>query len=94
MTAIIKGTTKKGKIMMNSAKNFQGYTLNEIYGTYSMAKYHAFYDCVLKAQAENGRNFHIISHNSFGFSVVWETEKGIRIETPKNSYLILFPENC
>lgn len=93
MTAIIKGTTKKGKSMMESTKNFQGYTLNEVYGRYSHEKYLAFYDCVLKAQAENGKNFHIFSHNTFGFSVAWETEKGIRIETPKNSYLVLFPTN-
>lgn len=94
MTAIIKGTTKKGQAMIESAKRFDGYTLNEVYGRYSTAKFHAFCDCVLKAEAEKGRNFHIISHNSFGFSVAWETEKGIRIETPKNSYLVLFPENC
>ena len=80
--------------MIENAKRFDGYTLNEVYGKYSNAKYNAFYDCVLKAQAEEGRNFHIFSHNSFGFSVAWEIKEGVRIETPKNSYLVLFPENC
>lgn len=94
MLTIIKGTTKKGQTMMANAKHFEGYTLNEVYGHYSPAKFHAFYDCVLKAQAEDGHNFHISSHNTFGFSVAWEVENGVRIETPKNSYLVLFPEFC
>lgn len=93
-TIIIKGTTKKGQNMIESAKNFEGYTLNEVYGNYSPAKFHAFCDCVLKAQAEGGKNFHICSHNTFGFSVAWEVEKGMRIETPKNSYLVLFEVFC
>ena len=85
----IKATTKRGQNMLQSAQNFEGYTLNEVYGSYSTAKICAFYDCLTKAQAENGHNFHICSHNTFGFSVAWETEKGVRIETPKNSYLIV-----
>lgn len=86
---VIKSTTKKGQNMLKSAKNFEGYTLNEIYNSYSTAKICAFYDCLTKAQAENGKNFRICSHNTFGFSVAWETEKGTRIETPKSSYLIV-----
>ena len=85
---IIKANTKKGQAMMESAKRFDGYTLNEVYGRYSPAKYHAFVDCVYKCQAEGGRNFHIISHNTFGFSVAWEVAEGVRIETPRNSYFI------
>ena len=85
----IKATTKKGQNMLQSAKNFQGYTLNEIYDSYSSAKYNAFVYCLNKAANENGKNFHIYSHNSFGFSVAWNVENGVRIETPQNSYLIL-----
>lgn len=87
---IIKATTKKGENMIASAKNFEGYTLNEVYGSYSAAKYHAFVDCVHMCQAENGKNFHICSHNTFGFSVAWEVENGVRIETPKSSYLVTY----
>lgn len=87
---IIKATTKKGQNMIARAKNFEGYTLNEVYGKYSPAKFHAFYDCLMKAQAENGKGFHICNHNSFGFSVAWEVENGVRIETPQNSYFVAF----
>ena len=85
----IKSTTKKGQSLIASAKRFDGYTLNEVYGSYSPAKYHAFVDCVYMAQAENGKNFHICSHNTFGFSVAWEVENGVRIETPKSSYFVI-----
>lgn len=87
---IIKATTKKGQAMVESAKRFDGYTLNEVYGTYSPAKLHAFVDCVYKCQAENGKNFHICSHNTFGFSVAWEVADGVRIETPRNSYYVRY----
>lgn len=91
---VIKGTTKKGQSMIESAKHFDGYTLNDVYGKYSPAKFHAFCDCVLKAEAEKGRNFHVCSHNTFNFSVAWEVENGMRIETACNSYLVLYPEYC
>ena len=86
----IKATTKKGQAMLDRAKTFEGYTLNEVYGTYSSAKFNAFYDCLTKAQYENGKNFHICSHNTFGFSVAWEVADGVRLETPQNSYFIQF----
>ena len=85
----IKATTKKGQNMLATANRFDGYTLDDVFGRYSPAKFHAFVDCVDKCQAENGHNFHICSHNTFGFSVAWEVENGVRIETPKNSYFIL-----
>lgn len=34
--------------------------------------------------------FSIISHNSFGFNVSWLCKDGMRIETPQNSYLVVF----
>lgn len=85
---IVKSTTKKAQAMLENAKNYEGCTLNEIYGAYSFAKYQAFLNCLYKCQAENGRNFHITSHNTFGFSVAWEVADGVRIETPNNSYFI------
>lgn len=87
---IIKSTTKKGQNMISKAHNFEGYTLNEVYGTYSPAKFNAYRYCIEKCAAENGHNFHICSHNTFGFSVAWETAQGVRIETPQNSYFVVY----
>lgn len=91
---IIKGTTKKGQQMLNSAVNNQGVNLWEVYDTYSRAKENSFNWCKEKCMEENGTDFHICSHNTFGYSVAWEVENGMRMETPKSSYLILFPEYC
>lgn len=87
---VIKGTTKKGENLLNSAKNFEGFTLEEVYGRYSDNKYRAYRYCADKCMAENGHNFHICSHNTFQFSVAWEVENGVRIETANNSYLITY----
>lgn len=84
----IKATTKKGQAMINSANHYEGYSLRDVYGNYSYAKENAYNYCIAQCAKENGYNFHICSHNTFSFSVAWETDKGIRIETANNSYLI------
>ena len=84
----IKATTKKGENMLARANYNEGYYLHEVYSSHSQAKQNAWDYCLKKCNEENGYNFHITSHNTFGFSVAWETEEGVRIETPQNSYLI------
>lgn len=87
MTIINKNTTK-GKNMILNAMNYQGFFLDDVYGSYSRAKKNAWEYCLALCEKENGDLFHIFSHNTFGFSVAWETPEGTRIETAKNSYLI------
>ena len=91
---IIKGTTKKGKNMIYNAGYYDGYDLYDVYNTCSHAKRKAYEWCKEQCYKENGSNFHITSHNTFGFSVAWEVENGVRIETPQNSYLVLYEEYC
>lgn len=90
----IKGTTKKGQEMLRKAVNNEGRYLWEIYDTFSKAKNNALESCFNLCFNENGTDFHICSHNTFNFSVAWEVENGMRMETAQNSYLILFPEYC
>lgn len=90
---IIKATTKKGKNMLRRANNKEGFELRQVYNSYSYAKQTAWNDCYKQCLLEHGLFFRIISHNTFGFSVAWDVENGVRIETPQNSYLIVFPEN-
>ena len=86
--ATINPNTKKAENFRKAARNYDGYTLYDIYGTFSHAKARAYAWCLDTCSYENGYNFHIISHNTFGFSVAWETVDGLRIETPRNSYFI------
>ena len=91
---IIKGTTKKGQTMLRTACHNEGINLWEVYDAYSRAKQNSFYACREKYFVENGTDFHICSHNTFSYSVAWEVQNGMRMETAQNSYLILFPEYC
>lgn len=85
---IIKATTKKGQAMLDKALHNEGYYLHDVYGSVSHAKKDAWEHCLAQCSAEGGHNFHIISHNSFNFSVAWEIPEGVRIETASNSYFI------
>lgn len=85
---IIKTTTKRGQNMLDRSNNWEGYNLREVYSSFSFAKERAWDYCRTLCRKEGGRNFRIISHNTFGFSVAWDIPEGVRIETPQNSYLI------
>lgn len=87
---VIKTTTLKGAKMVNSAMINEGYYLTEVYNNPSKAKINAWEQCVKCCHDENGKNFHICSHNTFNFSVAWETKEGVRLETACNSYLIKY----
>ena len=84
----IKKETKRGQNLIDRSKTFKGTRLEDVYSSYSQAKLSAWQDCYNKYLEEDGNNFHIISFNTFGFSVAWEVADGVRIETPQNSYKI------
>ena len=94
MANIIKGSTKRGQELLARASRFEGTDLSDIYGRWSSAKASAMRDCKAWCDELNGYNFHIISHNGFGFSVAWnytipETgEVMTRIETSQSTYII------
>lgn len=94
MARIIKGSTKRGQDLLMRASRYEGTDLSDIYGSWSSAKASAMKDCKEWCDAVNGDNFHIISHNGWGFSVAWEyvnEETGevmTRIETPSCTYII------
>jgi len=102
MAQIIKAGTKKAEQMLRRASYCEGRDLYEVYGSVSSAKVHAMDDCLNWYRQDNGKNFRIVSHNSFSFSVAWEMEyvnpetgevsDATRIETKSNSYIVLHEE--
>lgn len=86
---IIKGTTAKGQQMLQRYSYHEGNSLYDVYDRPSHAKIWAYENCADKCYYENGRDFGICSHNTFGFTVSWRTADGLRIETASNSYLVL-----
>lgn len=91
---IINGATKRGQELLARARYNEGTELYHVYGNISSAKMKAMEDCRRWCYETNGRNFHIISHNTFQFSVAWEydnPETGelmTRIETANNTYIV------
>lgn len=90
---IVKESTALGKKLIASGSRYDGTELYQIYDKWSQAKQNAFDWCYEQYLASEDHNsFSIISHNSYGFSVSWLCKDGLRIETPKNSYLVVFDE--
>lgn len=90
---VVKGSTSLGKRLIARGSRYEGIYLNQIYDKWSVEKQRAFEWCYDQYLAsEDHEAFSIISHNSFGFSVSWLCKEGLRIETPKNSYLVLFDD--
>lgn len=94
MANIIKGSTKRGQALLARANHFEGTDLSDVYGRWSSAKASAMRDCKAWCGETKGYNFHICSHNGWGFSVAWNytnTETGeimTRIETSSGTYII------
>lgn len=87
--------TAKGRALVERAKNDYGDALSNIYGRYSIGKMKAMEYCRRKyCEDDCARGFRIISYNTYGFSVAWETiceidnniVPCVHIETPSNTY--------
>ena len=90
---VVEENTSLGKKLIAMGSRYEGTYLYQIYDKWSDAKQKAFdwcYDQYLAS--EEHESFSIISHNTFGFSVSWLCKEGMRIETPKNSYLVVLDE--
>lgn len=90
---VIKASTSLGKRLVAIGQNCEGTFLNQVYTTWSNAKQEAwdkYYDEY--CNTEGAEQFSICSHNTFCFTCSWFTPDGMRLETSKNSYLVVFDE--
>lgn len=90
---VVKESTALGIQLIERASRYEGTDLSQIYDKWSDEKQRAFdrrYEEYLSSEEHEA--FSIISHNTWGFSVSWLCKDGLRIETPKNSYLVVFDE--
>ena len=81
--------TQRGQELLSKAIRYDGYYLDDVYGSVSKAKSVAWRECLAKCEAEGGKDFRICSHNGWAFSVSWKVADGWRMETAKNSYHII-----
>ena len=89
---IIKGNTKRAQELRARATRYEGYDLYDVYGRVSGAKAEAWRECREMCAREGGERFRICGYCTTNFSVAWRVENGWRLETYRNSYLILDEE--
>ena len=90
----VKGNTKRAKELRGRAIRYEGYYLDDVYDRVSRAKETAYRECRLMCDSEGGHVFRVCGHCISNFSVSWRVENGWRLETYRNSYLILDDEEA
>ena len=101
---VVSYDTHKGKALSARCENWDGCTLDQVYGHWSEAK-QAVYDYWFNRYCNDCKadNFSIVSHNNQTFSLGWFTtlpepvEKGFSRDvsiliTPAHNYMIVYPE--
>ena len=90
---VVKSSTALGKRLIAIAQNWEGTFLNQVYDKWSDAKQQAWDKCYEEYCNTDGAGlFSICTHNTFNFTCSWFTPEGLRLETSRNSYLIVFDE--
>lgn len=90
---IVKYSTKEGKRLYAIGKKYEAKELWQVYDHWSSAKQEAWDRCYQEfCDTLGSEDFNICSHNCYGFSVSWFTPDGMRLETPYNSYLVVFDD--
>lgn len=90
---VVKASTSLGKKLIQIGQKWEGTFLNQVYDKWSAEKDEAWNKCYEEyCNTEGAEQFGICSHNTFNFTVSWFTPNGMRLETSKNSYLVVFDE--
>lgn len=90
---IVKASTALGKRLIQIGEKYQATFLYQVYDKWSTKKEEAWNKCYDEyCNTDGAEVFGICSHNTFSFTVSWFTPKGMRLETSKNSYLVVFDE--
>lgn len=90
---IVKATSSLGKRLIAIGQQREGTFLNQVYDTWSQPKQQAWDSCYNEyCNTEGAEQFSICSHNTFSFTCSWFTPDGMRLETAKNRYLVVFDD--
>lgn len=89
----VKASTALGKRLLAIGQQWQGTFLCQVYDKWSSEKEKAWNECYEEyCNTEGAEQFGICSHNTYSFTVSWFTPQGMRLETSKNSYLVIFDD--
>ena len=83
--------SKKGAQLLQMAQRNIGYTLHDVYTTWSDEKEEAYIDCWnMYTNSPNAHSFHICSASPRFFTVSFQTDEDISYFTHMTEYLIVF----
>ena len=93
ITQYVKGSTAKGRRLIESGSRNIGTELRHIYGRYSQSMVNAWEDCwKTYREMEDSTAWSICSKNSYGFTCSWcaklNGEEVMIFCTPSNTYCI------
>lgn len=84
----IKATTKQGQRFLSAYASATSNSVREYYKNASSAKISAE-NSILRSIGEAFKNtYRVLSGNSFFFTAAYQTNEGLVIETPANTYLV------
>ena len=90
---VVKANSSLGRKLVEIGQNWEGKFLCQVYDKWSDAKQKAWDECYSEfCNTPNTQQFSICSHNTFQFTVSWFTPEGMRLETARNSYLVVFDD--
>lgn len=85
----IKATTKQGQRFLSAYASATSRSVKEYYKNASSAKISAE-NSILRSICEAFKHtYRVLSGNSFFFTAAYQTDEGLVVETPENSYLIV-----
>ena len=91
----VKESTKRGQNLIARGLNYEGVRLEDVYSSYSSAKYRAwlYWFDKFNNSKEPVYAFGICSHTTYGFSLSWFSDYGMHVVTSQNHYFIPLAQN-
>ena len=90
---VVKASTTLGKRLIAIGQKYEGTFLYQVYDKWSTEKQEAWDKCYDEyCETYGAQQFSICSHNNYSFTCSWFTHEGMRLETSRNSYLVVFDE--
>ena len=86
----IKKSSKAGSLYLYMYEHAEATSVKQFYKQPSSAKVSAEKACLWKMMQEHGKDYKILSGNTYSFIAAWRTAEGLHVETKTNSYLVVF----
>lgn len=84
----VKSTSKKGQHFISAYQSATSHSVKEYYKTASYAKVIAENSIIRSIGEAFKHTYRVLSGNSSFFTAAYQTDEGLVVETPANTYLV------